>query len=489
VKIQEKIVNNEEWLCNGLKMKRKFIKSEEGSNDEYYKYRRDTEFEKGKQLWCYEWMKWVVWEKVKQNKGFRDILLSIPKDAIIIEQAQKEKDTQWGAWNEELLAERGIVVKSTEIENGVGKTSKAVRDVTYLVNNVGEWVGENAMGQILTMCKLALYERMELPIDETILNDANINWFGQVLRFTKEADGRVRVRTMTPRQRLIPTLGIMGAICGDMLGSVYEYDKEGQNTNQLRALELANAKKLKWLKAMSFTDDTALTLAVAKWLMEDKTHSKDTLIDLIKDFGSRLKPKTFSKMFQQWNKSDSREPYASGEDGCAMRVSPIAYYAKDLKQCLELARISAEVTHNGEEGIRGAQAVAAAIFYYRNGKTKEEVKQLISEMFPMYDLNRKIDDIRPGYKFEVDCDKVIPESIICFLEGETYEETVKLAISLGGDADTMGAICGGIAAARMEVSEEYSKYALGLLPPELKEICDNFYRKYKDKTIVDDLPF
>lgn len=491
VKIQEEIVNNEEWLCNGLKMKRKFIKSEEGSNDEYYKYRRDTEFEKGKQLWCYEWMKWVVWEKVKQNKGFRDILLSIPKDAIIIEQAQKEKDTQWGAWNEELLAERGIVVKSTEIENGVGKTSKAVRDVTYLVNNVGEWVGENAMGQILTMCKLALYERMELPIDETILNDANINWFGQVLRFTKEADGRVRVRTMTPRQRLIPTLGIMGAICGDMLGSVYEYDKEGQNTNQLRALELANAKKLKWLKAMSFTDDTALTLAVAKWLMEDKTHSKDTLIDLIKDFGSRLKPKTFSKMFQQWNKSDSREPYASGEDGCAMRVSPIAYYAKDLKQCLELARISAEVTHNGEEGIRGAQAIAASIFLYLHGKTKDEVKQLISEMFPMYDLNRKVDDIRPTYGRPHNCDNVVPESIICFLEGKDYEDTVRLAISLGGDTDTMGSMSGAISAAKMEIPQKFAERACRLLPLELKKILGEFYSRYKasfDKDVSFEIP-
>lgn len=491
VKIQEKIVNNEEWLCNGLKMKRKFIKSEEGSNDEYYKYRRDTEFEKGKQLWCYEWMKWVVWEKVKQNKGFKDILLSIPRDAIIIEQAQKESDTQWGAWNEELLAERGIVVKSTEIENGVGKTSKAVRDVTYLVNNVGEWIGENAMGQILTMCKLALYERMELPIDETILNDANINWFGQVLRFTKEADGRVRVRTMTPRQRLIPTLGIMGAICGDMLGSVYEYDKEGQNTNQLRALELANAKKLKWLKAMSFTDDTALTLAVAKWLMEDKTHSKDTLIDLIKDFGSRLKPKTFSKMFQQWNKSDSREPYASGEDGCAMRVSPIAYYAKDLKQCLELARISAEVTHNGEEGIRGAQAIAASIFLYLHGKTKDEVKQLISEMFPMYDLNRKVDDIRPTYGRPHNCDNVVPESIICFLEGKDYEDTVRLAISLGGDTDTMGSMSGAISAAKMEIPQKFAERACRLLPLELKKILGEFYSRYKasfDKDVSFEIP-
>jgi ADP-ribosylglycohydrolase/transcriptional regulator with XRE-family HTH domain len=492
VEIQKEIIDPQNgWLTNGLKMKRKFIKSEEGSPDEYYRYRRDTEFEKGKQLWCYEWMKWIVWEKVKKNKGFRDILLSIPRDAIIIEQAQKESDTQWGAWNEELLAERGIVVKSAEIENGVGKNSKAVRDVTYLVNNVGEWIGENAMGQILTMCKLALYERMELPIDENILNEANINWFGQVLRFTKEVDGRVKVRTMTPRQRLIPTLGIMGAICGDMLGSVYEYDKEGQDTNHLRALKLANAKKLRLLNDMSFTDDTVLTFAVAKWLMEDKNHGKDTLIDLIKDFGSRLKPKTFSKEFKQWSKSDSREPYASGEDGCAMRVSPIAYYAKDLKQCLELARISAEVTHNGEEGIRGACAIAAAIFLHLHGKTKDEVKQLISEMFPMYDLNRRVDDIRPTYGRPHNCDNVVPESIICFLEGKDYEDTVRLAISLGGDTDTMGSMSGAIAAAKVEIPQEFAERACRLLPLELKKILGEFYSRYKasfDKDVSFEIP-
>lgn len=481
IEIQKEIIDPQNgWISNGLKMKRKFIKTEPGDIDEYWKYRRETEFEKGKQLWCYEWMKWIVWEKVKQNKGLKDILLSIPRDAIIIEQAQREKDTQWGAWNDELLTERGIVTKSAEIENGVGKNSKAVRDVTCLVNNVGEWIGENAMGQILSMCKLALYDRVELPIDETILNDANINWFGQVLRFTKEADGRVTVRTMTPRLRLIPSLGIMGAICGDMLGSVYEREKnEGQTIVREKAMKLATAKKLRLLKDMSFTDDTVLTLAVAKWLMEDSTHSKDTLIDLIKDFGTRFKPKTFSEAFKGWRKTDNREPYASGEDGCAMRVSPIAYYAKTLKQCLDLAKISAEVTHNGEEGIRGAQAVAATIFLYLHGKTKEEVKHFLSEQFPSYDLDRTVDEIRPTYGRLFNCDNVIPESIICFLEGKDYEDTVRLAISLGGDTDTMGSISGAMAAAQMEIPQEITEHACKQLPLELRKVLSAFYSRYK----------
>lgn len=485
IEIQEEIINpNNRWLTNGLKMKRKYIYSGENGTDEYWKYRRDTEFEKGKQYWCYEWMKFILWEKVKQNKEFRDILLAIPKDAIIIEKAQKRPTkthpSMWGAWNKELENERGIVIKSAMIENGgLGKTSKSVRDVIYDVNNVGEWVGQNAMGQILTMAKLALNEGIEMPIDVDMLNEARINWFGKVLQFTKESDGSVTVRAFSPRVRNVYANGIIGAICGDVLGSVFEIDSDKAKDAETKHLEIE--------QDMSYTDDTVLTLGVAKWLMEDKKHGKDTLIDIIKDLGSKYKQPTFSKEFKKWVKSDSREPYASSEDGCAMRVSPIGYYAETIEECLELAKISAEVTHNGEEGIRGAQAVAAAIFYYRNGKTKEEIKQLITDMFPMYDLNRKIDDIRPGYKFEVDCDKVVPESILCFLEGNNYEETVKLAISLGGDADTMGAISGGIAAARMEVSEEYAKYALGLLPPELKDICDDFYRKFKDKTIVDDL--
>lgn len=485
VEIQEEIINNKEWLYNGLRMKRKFIKSDGKSLDEYWRYRRENEFEKGKQQWCYEWMKFIVWQKVKQNKGFRKILLTIPKNAFIIEQAQKEKYTQWGAWNDELLKERGVVTKAAELENGVGKNAKAVKDVIYSVNCVGQWIGENAMGQILTMCKLALNEGIELPIDESILNNANINWFGQVLRFTKEDDGKVTVRAMSPRLGNIPTFGIMGAICGDMLGSVFEYDKEGQTTNRDRALKYATKKKIKLLKDMSFTDDTVLTLAIAKWLMEDKSHSKDTLIDLIKDMGFRIKPKTFSSGFKAWSNTDSREPYASGEDGCAMRVSPIAYYAKTLKQCLELAKISTEVTHQGEESIRGTQAVAATIFLYRNGKTKKEIKQYISKEFPMYNLDRKTDDIRNNYGRLVNCDNVVPESIICFLEGKDYEDTVRLAISLGGDTDTMGNISGSIASAKMEIPQEFAEMAYKQLPQELKQILDKFNSKYNINSEAD----
>lgn len=159
-------------------------------------------------MWCFEWMKWIVWEKVKQNKGFADILLSIPRNAIIIEQAQKKPTktpSMWGAWNEELLAERKIVIRTAQIENGLGKTSQPVRDVIYKVNNVGVWIGENAMGQILTMAKLALNEGIQMPIDEQLLNDAKINWFGKVLHFTKDADGIVTVKAYARSKRVVTT--------------------------------------------------------------------------------------------------------------------------------------------------------------------------------------------------------------------------------------------------------------------------------------------
>ena len=192
VKVQEEIINPDKgWLYNGLKMKRKFIYSQE-----HWKDRRDTEFENGKELWCFEWMKWIVWEKVKQNQGFRDILLAIPQNAIIIEQAQKKSHLMWGAWNEDLLKERKVVIRVAQIENGLGKTSRVVKDEIYKVNNVGVWKGENAMGQILTMAKLALNEGCQMPVDEQLLNDAHINWFGKVLHFTKEADGSTIVKAI-----------------------------------------------------------------------------------------------------------------------------------------------------------------------------------------------------------------------------------------------------------------------------------------------------
>ena len=478
IKLQEEIVDPQNgWIGRGLQMKRKYIYGRE-----FKRFLRDSEFENGKEMWCFEWMKWIVWEKVRQNEEFKNILLRIPKNAVIIEQAQhrpqKDKPSIWGAWNEEIKKERDILVTFSEIEHGLSKVEDTVpiESVPYQVNNVGTFVGENSMGQILTMAKWALNEGINLPIDADMLNEAKINWFGKVLQFTKHEDGLVTVEAVVPKIGKAPTKGIIGAIVGDIQGSVYELQED---KDKIKKDFSKKDKKLSINKQLSFTDDTVLTIAVAKWLLADKEHDKEKLIDLFKHFGGGYKPLTFSDKFKAWVRSDSRKPFGDADDGSAMRVSPIGYYAKNIKECLELARISAEVTHNTEEGIRGAQAIAAAIFLNRYGLSKKEIKQYIGELFPSYNLKRKIDTIRPKYEQCFNCDNVIPETLMCFIEGKDYTETVNLAISLGGDTDTMASMAGAIAAVNKEVPGEAAQYAYEILPNEFRSILDDFTKKFK----------
>lgn len=477
IKLQEEIVDPQNgWIGRGLQMKRKYIYGRE-----YKRFLRDTEFENGKEMWCFEWMKFVVWEKVRQNEEFKNILLSIPKEAIIIEQAQhkpqKDNPSMWGAWNGELKKEREILERFYEIEHGLSKVEDSVpiESVPYQVNNVGTFVGENSMGQILTMAKLALNEEINLPIDADMLNEAKINWFGKVLQFTKHEDGLVTVEAVVPKIGKAPSNGIIGAIVGDIQGSIYELQED---KDKIKKAFSKKDKKLSTNKQLSYTDDSVLTIATAKWLLTDKEHSKDTLIDLYQLYGGGYKPLTFADGFKNWVRTKSRKPYGSVCDGSAMRVSPIGYYAKNIKECLELARISAEVTHNTEEGIRGAQAIAAAIFLNRYGLSKKEIKQYLGELFPSYNLKRKIDTIRPKYEPRYNCDDVVPESILCFLEGKDYTETVNLAISFGGDTDTMACIGGSIAAVNNEVPGEAAQYAYEILPNEFRNVLDEFTKQY-----------
>ena len=308
----------------------------------------------------------------------------------------------------------------------------------------------------------------QTDIDVELLNSAYINWLGQTLRFTRQPDGRVVVDGVTPGvPETLPEKGLIGGICGEVLGSKWELEKDKEKVKALVE------KPLKFYADMSYTDDTILTLAIAKWLMTDKKHSKETLIDLLKHFATRYKPVTFGRNFKKWAASDDREPYGAPTNGSAMRVGAVAWYAKTLEECLALAKTTAEVTHNSDEGIRGAQSVAAAIFLNRTGKSKQDIKQYIEKTFG-YDLNRTTAEIRPTYQFETACDKSVPESIICFLEGRDFEECIRLAISLGGDTDTMGCIAGNIAAASMPVPADMALKAYEKLPLELREIFDAF---------------
>ena len=305
--------------------------------------------------------------------------------------------------------------------------------------------------------------------DVDLLNSGYINWLGGVLRFHQESDGHIsvqRIERTIPKH--LPQTGLIGGICGEVLGSKYELEKDKQKVK-----EVAGKNSLKVLASMSYTDDTILSLAIAEWLIDDPSHDKESLINLFKHFGNRYRVITFGRNFRKWVESADRAPYGAPTNGSAMRVAPVAWYAKSLDECLALAKTTAEVTHNSEEGIRGAQAVAAAIFLNRTGKSKADIKSYIEQTFG-YDLSRSTDEIRPTYAFETACDKSVPESIICFLEAENYMDAVIRAISLGGDTDTMACMAGNIAAATMPVPEDVAIDSYNKLPQELREILDRW---------------
>lgn len=306
--------------------------------------------------------------------------------------------------------------------------------------------------------------------DVDLLNSAYINWLGGVLRFHLEADGHIgaeRIERTIPER--LPLTGLIGGICGEVLGSKYEQEKDKQKVKKL-----VGKKEMKVIKSMNYADNTILTMAIAKWLMDDPKHSKESLINLFKHFGNRYRVYTFGKKFQKWAGMDDRAPYGACTNESAMRVAPVAWYAKSLEECLALAKATAEVTHNSEEGIRGAQTVAAAIFLNRTGKSKSDIKSYIEHTFG-YDLNCTTDEIRPDYQFETTCDKSVPESIICFLEADSFMDAAIRAISLGGDTDTMACIAGNIAAATMPVPEDIATACYDKLPQELREILNRWY--------------
>jgi len=250
---------------------------------------------------------------------------------------------------------------------------------------------------------------------------------------------------------------MLGAIAGDIIGSIYE-----RNSIKSKQFELFSSNNF-------FTDDTVLTVAIAKSIINHENY-----IDNIIDFGLKYYDVDYGSSFRKWLKSETHKPYNSWGNGSAMRVSAIGFAFQTEEEVLLEAQKSAEITHNHIEGIKGAKATALAIFMAKNGKTKEEIRTIISQKFD-YNLNRTVDEIRPFYKFFVSSQQSVPESIICFLDSNSYEDAIRNAISLGGDADTMATIAGGIAEAYYEgVPKEISKNVYEKLPKEFLEILLRF---------------
>ena len=218
-----------------------------------------------------------------------------------------------------------------------------------------------------------------------------------------------------------------------------------------------------------------MTVANADWLL-----TGNDLVGIMKGYGNRFQGRGYGGMFSKWLKESEPKPYNSFGNGSAMRVSPIGWAFDTIEETLEAAKQSAEVTHNHPEGIKGAQAVAACIFLARKGKSKQEIKEYIEKTFG-YNLSRTCDEIRPTYQFDETCQGTVPESIIAFLESTDFESAIRLAISLGGDADTMGAIAGSIAEAYYgDVPEHIRKEVLKRLPLKIIRVMQNFYHKFME---------
>ena len=227
-----------------------------------------------------------------------------------------------------------------------------------------------------------------------------------------------------------------GAIIGDIVGSTYEYKR------------LKNRNFDLFPPGSSFTDDTVMTVAIGDALMEWKNYGGDIrkiFAITMQNYGHAYPnvKGAYGGGFASWLSSTHPQPYNSYGNGSAMRVSPCGIMAQSLEEALELAKQSAEVTHNHPEGIKGAQATAAAVYLAKSGAAKEEISTYIRENF--YALDKTLDEIRPAYRFDGTCQGSVPESIQAFLESTDYETAIRNVISLGGDADTMGAITGSIA--------------------------------------------
>ncbi|MDM8000147.1 MAG: ADP-ribosylglycohydrolase family protein [Dehalococcoidia bacterium] len=254
---------------------------------------------------------------------------------------------------------------------------------------------------------------------------------------------------------------MIGAIAGDIIGSAFEWNPVKRTDFQL------------FTPGSTFTDDTVLTVAVADCILSGKDYAR-----AFKDYGNRYPHAGYGGMFWRWLNSETMAPYNSFGNGSAMRVSPVGFAFGTLDEVLAEAEKSAAVTHNHPEGIKGAQAVASAIFLARTGSTKEEIRRYIERSFD-YDLQRTLARIRPGYTFDVTCQGSVPEAIIAFLESEDYEDAVRKAVSLGGDSDTIACMTGGIAQAYYgRIPDHILRKTREILDPELLKVVDLFEARY-----------
>lgn len=263
---------------------------------------------------------------------------------------------------------------------------------------------------------------------------------------------------------------MIGAIIGDIVGSPYEFDNI-----KTKDFPLFN-------KLSIFTDDTVMTIAVGKALSkynrEDGLGSfKENLIDIMHNLGERYPDCGFGGRFEDWVLTKSRKPYNSCGNGSAMRVSPVAWYANCLEEAEELAKASAEITHNHPDGIKGAQATAAAIYLARIGKTKQEIKEYIENKY--YQIPFTLDEIRPTYEFVAVNNGTVQPALEAFFESNGFEDAIRNAISIGGDSDTIGAITGAVSEAYYGIDQDLKETALSFLDNDLLDDAELVLKSMK----------
>lgn len=267
---------------------------------------------------------------------------------------------------------------------------------------------------------------------------------------------------------------MLGAIFGDIVGSVYEFD----NTHDPDFPLLSS-----WSRP---TDDSIMTLAVARALTQTYGQPdaivRAALVHEMQTLGRRYPDRGYGGMFGQWLRSRDPQPYHSFGNGSAMRVSPAGWLYATMDATLHAAALTAEVTHNHPEGIKGAQAIAAAVYMARTGHTKAEIRQFITTTFG-YDLTRTLDEIRPGYAFYETCQQSVPEAITAFLESTDYEDAIRKAVTLGGDSDTIACMTGAIAEAFYPMPDRFKQEALRRLDAPLRQIAADYHTFYRSHTI------
>lgn len=250
---------------------------------------------------------------------------------------------------------------------------------------------------------------------------------------------------------------IIGAIAGDIIGSPYE----GYPIKRVD-FDLFSG-------GPDFTDDTVLTVAVADCII-----NKKDFVTTLQAYGNKYWNRGYGGSFRRWLQLDRPRPYNSWGNGSAMRVSPVGFAYDNIKKVQEVAEQTAAITHNHPEGIKGAQAIALAIFLAKTGMPKPELKEYIGKTFH-YHLDFTLDGIRPTYQFDVSCQGSVPQAIVAFLESEGYESAIRLAISIGGDSDTIACMTGGIAAAYYKkIPKAIQDFVYSKIPAEFTEIISAF---------------